>query len=105
MTGVNEIPVVQGTEVEAVKPVVAMPASQPRTPPPGAPPGGEYRMVPYVGPSTWLAVIAVAVCFGVCAPLPCCCPCDTKELYVAPDGTHYTANGTIDTVYGPCNCC
>ena len=82
------------------KPVTAVPAAgySVRPPPPGCPPGGTYANVKFVGPVSWL----VCICIGVCGLI---CPCDTKEHYIAPDGVHYTVNGTRDDVYGPCKCC
>merc|ERR1712216_457622 len=64
----------------------------------GAPPGGEYRMVKYVGCCTMFV--------GLVLFIPtCCCPCDSKEHYIAPDGTHYMPTGAVDDKYGPCSCC
>ena len=90
----------QPVSAVAVTPVA--PDGNVRLPPPGCPPGGVFEDVPYVGPITccitfWLGELAM------CSPL--CCPCDTKEMYIAPDGTHYSLTGTVDEKYGPCKCC
>ena len=94
------VPVAQPVSAVAVLPVA--PGGNVRLPPPGCPPGGVFKNVPYVGDTTW----CIALCFlevALCTPL--LCPCDTKEMYIAPDGTHYSLNGTVDEKYGPCKCC
>lgn len=36
----------------------------------------------------------MTIIIGICiTPLVCCCPCDERELYVAPDGSQWTHNG------------
>ena len=94
--------VVAGTPVQPMAAVPAgfgAPPAQPggRPAPPGAPPGGYWQQVEYVGVVTWIVSLLVV-------PV-CCCPCDNKELYFAPDGTHYNAYGAKDEMFGPCNCC
>ena len=59
--------------------------------PPGAPPGGAYRQVKFCGAMTCM----VAVCLVIFSlpPLVCCCPCDQKTVYVAPDGSLWSPEG------------
>ena len=83
----------------AVTPVA--PDGNVRLPPPGCPPGGVFKNVEYVGPIT--CCITFWCLESMCSPL--CCPCDTKEMYIAPDGTHYSLTGTVDEKFGPCKCC
>jgi len=45
----------------------------------GAQPGGHIEMEKYCGATTWL--IGCLLC-----PCVCCCPCDQKFVYVAPNG-------------------
>ena len=54
--------------------------------PPGVPPGGYYKMEKYCGPVTWCIGCFVFACV-------CCCPCDDREVYIAPNGAKYTRNG------------
>ena len=76
------------------KPVPAVPvaAAVPVAPvapisgPPGAPPGGEYIIEKHCG------IITILIGLFLC-PCVCCCPCDTQEVYVAPDGTRWTRTG------------
>jgi len=55
-------------------------------PPPGAPPGGRYTLEKHCGLITWLVGIFLF-------PFVCCCPCDTRETYVAPDNSRWTMHG------------
>mmetsp|Transcript_25207 Transcript_25207/g.80586 ORF Transcript_25207/g.80586 Transcript_25207/m.80586 type:complete len:94 (+) Transcript_25207:38-319(+) len=86
----TEIPVATAAPVVAVAPVAGRPA------PPGAPPGGHYAMKPYCGVVTILITAFICVCAGFC-------PCDSKEVYIAPNGQAYTPEGTM-TKFGPCTC-
>ena len=54
--------------------------------PPGAPPGGHLVVEKYCGLMTTLFTVFLCVC----APA---CPCDEREVYVAPDGSRWTPNG------------
>jgi len=54
--------------------------------PAGAPSGGRYIMEKYCGPVTWCIF-----CFCCCCAV--CCPCDDREVYVAPDGRKFTRLG------------
>ena len=54
--------------------------------PAGAPPGGQYKIEKYMGPLSWCIC-----CFACCCII--CCPCDEREIYVAPNGRKYTRNG------------
>jgi hypothetical protein len=45
----------------------------------GLPPGGHMESEQFCGIFTWLV--------GCCLfPLVCCCPCDSRQVYVSPDG-------------------
>jgi len=51
-----------------------------------APPGGIWSTEQYIGPTTF--------CLGFCiTPLVVCCPCDTRRVYVAPNGQRYSHEG------------
>ena len=68
--------------------------SQGQPPPMGAPPGGYWRMQPTVGPITMAINAAVCICF--CAGFwYCCCPCDTRYVYIAPNGIAYMPTGMV----------
>ena len=54
--------------------------------PAGAPPGGQYKIEKYMGPLSWCIC-----CFACCCVI--CCPCDEREIYLAPNGRKYTRNG------------
>lgn len=96
------VPVAQPVSADAVTPVALV--GNDRLPPPGCPPGGVFENVSYVGPITCIITFLLGeLFFGFCSPL--CCPCDTKEMYIAPDGTHYSITGSVDKKYGPCKCC
>ena len=54
----------------------------------GAPPGGTWVREPYCGPITLL--------IGICFFLPSCfCPCDQRNVYIAPNGYKYNEHGGI----------
>ena len=57
-------------------------------PPPGAPPGGVWVNDNYCGPVT--ICIAILICFPTC-----CCPCDTRTVYLAPNGQKFNEQGMI----------
>ena len=57
-------------------------------PPPGAPPGGVWMNDNYCGPVT--ICIAILICFPTC-----CCPCDTRTVYLAPNGQKFNEQGMI----------
>jgi len=103
----------------AVQPLAAQPAGfQERPPPPGAPPGGTYKMVHYVGPQTqqaglccciigFLLIIGPGICCIIAGAFAGAEPKDQKEVYAVIQGgeeTYYSLNGTIDTKVGP-ECC
>jgi len=51
-----------------------------------APPGGTWTTESYIGPTTF--------CMAFClSPLAVVCPCDTRSVYIAPNGTHYRTVG------------
>ena len=74
--------------VPAVPVAAAVPVAPgvPLSGPPGAPPGGVYTIEKHCGLITILIALFVFPCV-------CCCPCDTQEVYVAPDGTRWTRTG------------
>jgi hypothetical protein len=51
----------------------------------GAPPGGHYESEQYCGVVTILIGIFLFPCV-------CCCPCDSRQVYVAPDGRRFMTN-------------
>merc|ERR1719362_115759 len=56
--------------------------------PPGAPPGGQWIPDQYCGILTILIAIFLVPCV-------CCCPCDTRQVYLAPTGTKYLPDGRV----------
>jgi len=55
----------------------------------GAPPGGHWADEKFCGPQTMGIACVLIICFwpgACCAPA---CPCDTRQVYVAPDGKKY----------------
>ena len=104
-------PMMPAQQPGMVQPVQPMMPGQfmPRLPPPGCPPGGEYKIVLFVGPQTEQTANCLALtgclfmgAFGagfLCCILGECARCDPKdekEVY-ALGGQYYTLNGTIDT--------
>ena len=73
-SGVHTLPMGQAPDANNIKP------------PPGAPPGGRYTLEKHCGLITWLVGIFLF-------PFVCCCPCDTREMYVAPDNSRWTMHG------------
>ena len=68
--------------------------SQGQPPPRGAPPGGYWTQQPMVGPTTM--IINAALCFFFLAPpVFCCCPCDSRYVYIAPNGIAYAPTGNV----------
>ena len=61
-------------------------------PPPGAPPGGQWKMENYCGPTSW--IVACCVPLGV---FVCLCPLDTRRVYVVHDGTEWLKYGQDGT--------
>jgi hypothetical protein len=43
------------------------------------PPGGHMEIEKYCGPITWCIFVITGVGF-------CCCPCDSRQVYVTPNG-------------------
>ena len=64
--------------------VVAQPGSGV---PPGCAPGGHWTTDKYCGVFSWL--LGVLCCWCVV-----CCPCDSRQVYNAPDGKKVLASGT-----------
>ena len=63
-------------------------------PPYGAPPGGHYENEQFCGVITILIAIFLVPCV-------CCCPCDSRQVYVAPDGRRFQLPGNE----AGCECC
>lgn len=82
----------QPMPVVAPMTVVAVPAIG-NSVPLGAPPGGHYGMQTFIGPITLIAILVLVLVFWPCACTPLLCPCDTREVYFAPDGTTRTRTG------------
>merc|ERR1712151_1389452 len=62
--------------------------------PPGAPPGGRMIHEKYMGSISWVS--AGVVCFFTCCGcLVFACPCDERDVYVAPNGQKYTSTGAL----------
>ena len=55
--------------------------------PPGCAPGGHWTTDKYCGVFSWL--LGVLCCWCVV-----CCPCDSRQVYNAPDGKKVLASGT-----------
>jgi hypothetical protein len=69
-------------------------ASQGPAPPFGAPPGGIWRHERYCGcTSCLLCLMLVPVC---------CCPCDERRTYIAPDGTRFVMSGSKSMIAWIC---
>mmetsp|Transcript_30805 Transcript_30805/g.60108 ORF Transcript_30805/g.60108 Transcript_30805/m.60108 type:complete len:120 (+) Transcript_30805:29-388(+) len=80
------IPVAYPTAATATTTVINV-AGQGGAPPPGAPLGGRWESINYCGP-----ISTCIFCF-VCVFIVCC-PVDTKQVYIAPDGRRFNQNGT-----------
>lgn len=78
---------IQVPAAQQVQPAMMM-AGPGTNPPPGAPPGGQWVQESYIGIITIILAVFVAIC-------ALCCPCDTRMVYVAPNGVKYKANGAI----------
>ena len=55
--------------------------------PPGCAPGGHWTTDKYCGVFSW--ILGVLCCWCVV-----CCPCDSRQVYNAPDGKKVLASGT-----------
>lgn len=55
-------------------------------PPPGAPGGGKWGTVKYVGSTTSSFALVGCLCFGIPGLCILCCPMDEKDAYLAPNG-------------------
>ena len=55
--------------------------------PPGCAPGGHWTTDKYCGIFSW--ILGVLCCWCVV-----CCPCDSRQVYNAPDGKKVLASGT-----------
>ena len=51
--------------------------------------------VTYWGTNTWIAFLIVLIVFWPAVCCVACCKCDQRDVYVAPGGVKYTANGAI----------
>mmetsp|Transcript_4229 Transcript_4229/g.10917 ORF Transcript_4229/g.10917 Transcript_4229/m.10917 type:complete len:176 (+) Transcript_4229:68-595(+) len=76
-------------QIPSALPMQPMQPMQPATvtsnAPPGAPPGGNRIVEKYCGMITILVGLFIVPCV-------CCCPCDERHVYIAPDGSRYDAN-------------
>ena len=66
----------------------------PCQPPPGAPAGGHMVHEKYMGTVTMVAGGAVCL-LTCCGCLVLLCPCDERDVYVAPNGQKYNLQGAI----------
>jgi len=92
------------TQPMAAVPIGGAPLGRPA--PPGAPDGGAWSREMYTGNTTLLIVLLLVLFFwpALCAPF--CCPCDQREVYIAPNGVKYVGSGQIvpqsDCCGNPC---
>jgi len=70
--------------------------------PPGAAPGGTWTAESYSGQVTLIIFIVLILVFwpALCAPF--CCPCDSRNVYVAPNGVKYVASGQVVPINDCC---
>ena len=68
--------------------------SQGQPPPQGAPPGGYWMQQQTVGPATMGILAGLCLCLCI-PPVFCCCPCDTRYVYMAPNGVAYMPTGMV----------
>ena len=61
--------------------------------PPGAKPGGSWTHETYVGTTTLIIIAVLCIVALPFAWSPLCCPCDSREVYIAPDGNKLTRSG------------
>merc|ERR1740139_591681 len=84
----QQAPPVQAPQMQA------MAMSGPPGVPPGAPPGGQMVHEKYPGQITWISAGVCCVC-TCCGCLALACPCDERDVYVAPNGKKYTLTGAM----------
>merc|ERR1711879_869157 len=99
---VNGVPIMVKTD-EGTAPVPIMVKKKKRTAPvqqdmkktmpSGVPPGSELKRETYIGPMTTAFAVGGFLCCGCFACCICACPFDERDVYVAPGGTKYTAEG------------
>ena len=71
--------------------------------PPGALEGGTWVPEPFCGDATLVATILAAIIFWpalCCIP---CCKCDSRLIYIAPDGSRHLPHGG-PVPRDPCQC-
>lgn len=64
-------------------------------PPVGAAPGGVWRTEQYSGMVTMIIFIVLLFVGALFCWTPFCCPCDSRQVYVAPNGQKYTRSGAM----------
>jgi len=79
-------PELVGAPVEVAAACALVPGG--RAPPPGAPAGGQWQQEKFCG-------IVTMVVTAFCCWCAFCCPCDTRPVYVGPDGKTYKEDGCI----------
>ena len=82
----------QVVQVQGAAPGQLQQQGQP--PPNGAPPGGHWMEQPFVGPTTMMINAGLCLCFCL-PPCWCCCPCDKRYVYIAPNGVAYMPTGMV----------
>mmetsp|Transcript_10505 Transcript_10505/g.22338 ORF Transcript_10505/g.22338 Transcript_10505/m.22338 type:complete len:111 (+) Transcript_10505:663-995(+) len=72
--------------------------------PPGAPPGGTYTTESYIGMSTLITILILAIIFWPALFGPLCCPCDQRQVYIVNGQKFDTAGRMILPGACGCNC-
>mmetsp|Transcript_5173 Transcript_5173/g.11247 ORF Transcript_5173/g.11247 Transcript_5173/m.11247 type:complete len:80 (+) Transcript_5173:71-310(+) len=74
-----------------------------RAPPAGAPAGGSFTNEKYLGQSSIITIIILALIFWPALFGVLCCPCDQREVYLV-GGQKYNAQSGALITPGPCGC-
>ena len=103
------------TVVTAATPVVAAAPVAPVAPvvyqnvavsvdgvPPGAPPGGTWTSEQFTGTITIIIAVVLLFLFWPVMCVPFCCPCESRSVYIAPDGRKFVRSGAV---VPPSDCC
>merc|ERR1712021_153417 len=94
MQGIQQVPVYPAQQQPQMQPQMQLMVAAPGMFPPGAPPGGQRVHEKYMGTNSW--IIAGVVCFFTCCGcVVMACPCDERDVYIAPNGQKYTTNGAL----------
>lgn len=64
-----------------------------QVPPPGCPPGGQYGQQQYIGIISIFAILLLLFFFWPLCFIPLCAPCDSRQVYRAPNGVTYNRLG------------